>query len=69
MMEPGAKTLLAAAAIALIIVPVHAQAKGGGKRQQSDQVSAEKKPDDTAYKRALGSIPDQKPADPWAGKR
>jgi hypothetical protein len=48
---------------------VHAQAKGGGKRQQSDQVSAQKKPDDTAYKKALGSIPDQKPADPWAGKR
>jgi hypothetical protein len=63
------KTLSAALTVALIIVPACAQAKGGGKRNQSDQTSAQKKPDDTAYKKALSSIPDQKPADPWAGKR
>ena len=62
------RALLTAAAIALILVPVHAEARGG-KRQRSDQVSAQKKPDDSAYKKALRSIPDQKPADPWAGTR
>jgi len=63
------RALLAVAAIALIVMPVHAEARGGGKRQRSDQVSAQKKPDDSAYKKALRSIPDQKPADPWAGTR
>lgn len=62
------KTFLVAAAIALMLMPAHAQGRKGGKRHSSD-VSAQKKPDDTAYKKALGSIPDQKPADPWAGKR
>ena len=62
------RTLRAMLAAALVIVPACAQAKGGGKRHQPDQASAQKKPDDTAYKKALSSIPDQKPADPWAGK-
>jgi hypothetical protein len=30
---------------------------------------AQKKPDDSACKKALGSIPNQKAADPWAGMR
>ncbi len=63
------RTLRAMLAAALVIVPAYAQAKGGGKHHQPDETSAQKKPDDTAYKKALGSIPDQKPADPWAGKR
>ena len=67
--EKDMRALLAAAAIALIVMPVHAEAKGGGRRHQSDQVSAQKKPDDNAYKKALRSIPDQKPVDPWAGTR
>jgi hypothetical protein len=61
------KTLCAAVALALLLMPIHAEAKG--KRQQSDQASAQKKPDDSAYKKALGSIPNQKAADPWAGMR
>jgi hypothetical protein len=63
------RTLRVMLAVALVIVPACAQAKGGGKRHQSDETSAQKKPDDTAYKKALSAIPDQKPADPWAGKR
>jgi hypothetical protein len=35
-------------AVALVIVPASAQAKGGGKRHQADQTSAQKKPGDTA---------------------
>jgi hypothetical protein len=62
------KTLRVVIAIALLVAPASAYAKGG-KRGKSDQASAQKKPDDTAYQKALKSIPDQKPADPWARLR
>ena len=62
-------TLRLVIAIVLIVAPVSADAKGGGRHGKSDQTSAQKKPDDTAYQKAIKSIPDQKPADPWARLR
>jgi hypothetical protein len=70
------KTLMVAAAIlALIAMPAHAQmGGGGGKRQKSDDKktddSATKKVDEKAYKAALERIPEPKEKyDPWGVAR
>ena len=63
------KALRVVVAIIVMVAPVSAYARGGGKRGKSDQASAQKKVDDTEYQKALKSIPDQKPADPWARLR
>jgi hypothetical protein len=60
--------MIAAAALALMVMP--AQAQMGGKRHQADDKkadqSAAKKVDDKAYKAALERIPDPKEKyDPW----
>ena len=62
---------MAAAMLALIAMPAHAQM--GGKRHQGDERKAEpKKPqaDDKAYKAALERIPEPKDKyDPWSVAR
>lgn len=67
------RTLLIAAAIALVAMPCYAQGMGmgGGKKggHKHDQTTAEKKkPDDKGYKASLSRIPDQQ-YDPWRGVR
>jgi uncharacterized protein YdeI (BOF family) len=58
-----------AAAVALVMLSLPAQAqRGGGKRHQGQaQTDGAKKPkvDEKAYKGALDAIPERK-ADPWA---
>jgi hypothetical protein len=66
------KTLIVAAAtLALIAVPAHAQM--GGKRHQGDDKKTDtptKKIDEKAYKAALERIPDPKEKyDPWGVAR
>jgi hypothetical protein len=62
---------IAAAALALIVLPAHAQMTG--KRHQGNEKKAEqKKPevDEKAYKAALERIPDSKEKyDPWGVAR
>jgi hypothetical protein len=63
-----ASMIVAAATLALMAMPAHAQL--GGKRQQGDDKkpdqSATKKVDEKAYKAALERIPDSKEKyDPW----
>jgi len=60
------RALQVVVAIIVMIAPASVYARGFGKHAKSDQASAQKKADDTEYKKALKSIPDQKPADPWA---
>ena len=64
---------MAAAVLALVVVPAHAQ-MGGGKRghktddpAKSADDAKKKKADDKAYQEALKRIPDSKEKyDPWA---
>ncbi len=60
--------MVAAAMLALIAMPAHAQ--GGGKRHHGDEQKTgqpQKKVDDKAYKAALDRIPEPKEKyDPWA---
>jgi hypothetical protein len=61
---------VAAAMLALIVMPAHAQM--GGKRRQGDEKKEQKKPevDDKAYKAALERIPEPKEKyDPWGVAR
>jgi hypothetical protein len=67
------KTLMVAAAmLALIAMPAHAQ-MGGGKRQHQDDKKTDKpdnKVDEKAYKAALQRIPEPKQKyDPWGVAR
>jgi hypothetical protein len=65
------RTLLIAAAIALVAVPCYAQGMGGGKKHQKKEQTTgdqKKKPDDKGYKASLSRIPDQA-YDPWRGVR
>lgn len=67
------RTLLIAAAIALVTMPCHAQGMGGGGKKgghKQDQATDDqkKKPDDKGYKASLSRIPDQA-YDPWRGVR
>jgi hypothetical protein len=61
-------TVAAAAMLALIALPAHAQL--GGKRHQGDEKKSEQKKsvvDEKAYKAALERIPEPKEKyDPWA---
>jgi hypothetical protein len=65
------KTYVAAAAmLALLVAPAHAQM--GGKRHQGEEKKTEqpKKIDDKAYKAALDRIPEPKEKyDPWGVAR
>jgi hypothetical protein len=69
------RLMVAAAVLALIAVPVHAQMGGGsGKRGKTDDKktddSATKKVDEKAYKAALERIPEPKEKyDPWGVAR
>lgn len=63
--------IAAAVIFALAAVPVQAQ-MGGGRRQQSNDKAADKKPqvDEKAYKAALERIPEPKEKyDPWGVAR
>ena len=66
------KTLMVAAALlALLVLPAQAQ-MGGGKRHGGDTKTEEKKPkiDEKAYNEALKRIPEPKEKyDPWSGAR
>jgi hypothetical protein len=67
------KTLtVAAALLALLVLPAQAQ-MGGGKRNRGDETKIEqKKPqiDEKAYNEALKRIPEPKEKyDPWSGAR
>jgi len=67
MMKP---LMVAAAILALIAMPAHAQM--GGRRHQSNDKTEQKKPqiDEKAYKSALERIPDPKEKyDPWGVAR
>jgi hypothetical protein len=63
--------IAAAVIVALLAVPAQAQ-MGGGRRQQSNDKAADKKPqvDEKAYKAALERIPEPKEKyDPWGVAR
>ena len=72
------RIVLAAAVIAMLAVPAYAQGlvKGGGAGPQPSS-QAPKSPQEIeadraaerAYKKSLGNIPDQPPADPWGSAR
>jgi hypothetical protein len=67
------KVIRAAAMIALLIAgPAYAQ-KGAppppAATPKSPQEIEAEKAADSAYKKSLGNIPDQPPADPWGGAR
>ena len=64
----------AAAIIALILAgPAYGQGKGApaapAEPPKSPQQIESEKAADSAYKRSLGNIPDQPPADPWGDAR
>jgi hypothetical protein len=66
------RVLCAAAMAALLAGPAFAQGKGGGKDPPPAKTQTEIDADraaETAYKKSLGNIPDQAPADPWGGAR
>jgi len=67
------KTLtVAAALLALLVLPAEAQMGGGRRHGGDDKSKADKKPqiDEKAYKEALKRIPDSKEKyDPWSGAR
>lgn len=64
----------AAAAIALLVAPAHAQTqpvpKYGetGKPKSPQEIQAEKEAE-RAYRKSLSNIPDQAPTDPWGNVR
>jgi hypothetical protein len=68
------RVFCAAAAIALLAAPVHAQTQSvprygeTGKAKSPQEMQAEKEAD-RAYHRSLGNIPDQGPTDPWGKMR
>jgi hypothetical protein len=58
---------IAAAMVALLMVPAYSQEMPGGKKHRGQEQKTEvekKKPDDKAYNAALSRIPNQK-YDPW----
>ena len=70
------KVVLAAAVIAMLAVPAYAQSqvKGAGPQPtpQAPKSRQEIEADRAAeqgYKKSLGNIPDQPPADPWGNAR
>jgi hypothetical protein len=65
------RVLCAAAMIALLAGPAYAQhaPKPSADPPKTPQELANDKAADKAYKKSLGNIPDQPPADPWGGAR
>jgi hypothetical protein len=68
------RIVLAAMVIASLVAPALAQQEHvrGYREQEPDKSQAQKAADKAAveaYKRSLGSIPDQGPTDPWGGVR
>ena len=69
------RVLLAAAAIALLAGPAYAQSQapvpryGESAKPKTQQEIQSERDAEKAYKRSLGSIPDQGPVDPWGNVR
>jgi multidrug efflux pump subunit AcrB len=67
------RILIASVAIALMMVPAHAQDMGKSRKHQSAQKTestTKTKADEQAYKEALKRIPDStKKVDPWQSVR
>lgn len=70
------KLIFAAAAVAMLAVPTCAQSQGRGSASQppaaapkSPQEIEAERAAEQAYKKSLGNIPDQPPADPWGTAR
>jgi hypothetical protein len=67
------RILIASVAIALMMVPAHAQDTGKARKHQSAQKTestTKTKADEQAYKEALKRIPDStKKVDPWQNVR
>jgi uncharacterized protein HemY len=67
------RILIASVAIALMMVPAHAQDTGKARKHQQTQKTentAKTKADEQAYKKALKRIPDStKKVDPWQNVR
>jgi hypothetical protein len=70
------KIVFAAAVIAMLAVPAYAQglAKGAGPQPSSQAPKSQQEIEadraaERAYKKSLGNIPDQPPADPWGSAR
>jgi hypothetical protein len=67
------RILIASVAIALMMVPAHAQEMGKGRKHQRTQKTEDTtktKADEQAYKEALKRIPDStKKIDPWQNVR
>jgi hypothetical protein len=70
----GMRVFLAAALIALMAGSANAQGRGGpapreaAKPKSPQEIQAEVDAE-KAYKKSLGNIPDQGPADPWGNMR
>jgi hypothetical protein len=64
----------AAAVVALLVVPAHAQSQSvpkygeTAKTKSPQEIEAEKEAD-RAYQKSLGNIPNQAPTDPWGNVR
>jgi hypothetical protein len=71
--EQGMKTFtVAAALLALLVLPADAQMGGGRRHDGDDKKTDQKKPqvDEKAYNEALKRIPEPKEKyDPWSGAR
>ena len=70
------KIVLTAAVIAMLAVPAYAQGlvKGAGPQPSSQAAKSPQEIEadraaERAYKKSLGNIPDQPPADPWGSAR
>ena len=63
--------VLAALMMALLAIPAHARGKQrpGAEPQQAADRQKKSREEEKVYKDALGRIPNQKPADPWANVR
>ena len=66
------RVLRAAAMIALLVAgPAYAQRAPAAPQEppKSPNQIEQEKANENAYKKSLGNIPDQPPADPWGGAR
>ena len=62
------RTFVVALTIVLLALPAYAQGKGGPPGGDKKQTETKPKIDDSAYKNALGNLPNKK-YDPWKDMR
>jgi hypothetical protein len=66
--ESRMRAFIALLTVLALTLAVQAQGRHGKRQSNSDQTSSKPRGDDSAYKKALSSVPDKK-YDPWGGVR